>query len=67
VFLRSIVINRSFRLNKVDIPPLLALNEKQITLEYIVTISHILRVMKNNELTDEAERILKITKQRPKY
>ena len=46
-FLQGMVINRSFRLNQVDLPPLLALNERQITLDYIITLSSILRVMKN--------------------
>jgi hypothetical protein len=45
-FLQGLVIHRSFRLNKVDLPPLLSLNEKQITLDYIITISTIARLMK---------------------
>ena len=31
-FLQSMVINRTFRLNKVDIPPLLELNDSKLTL-----------------------------------
>jgi hypothetical protein len=45
-FLQGLVIHRSFRLNKVDLPPLLCLNEKQITLDYIITISTVARLMK---------------------
>jgi hypothetical protein len=67
MFIQSMIINRTFRLNKVDLPQLLELNEKQVTLDYIVTLSNIMRLMKNEELTQEAERILKITKQRPKF
>lgn len=67
MFIQSMIINRTFRLNKVDLPQLLELNEKQVTLDYIVTLSNIMRLMKNEELTKEAERILKITKQRPKF
>lgn len=59
LFLQNMVINRSFRLNKVDVPPLLATNEKQLTLDYIITVSTIYRLMKNAELTAEAEVLLK--------
>ena len=51
MFLQGMIMNRTFRLNKVDLPPLLELNEKQITLDYIVTLSNIMRLMKNDELT----------------
>ena len=52
VFLQGMVINRFFRLNKVDIPPLLERNEKSLTLEYIITLSNILRLMTSSELTE---------------
>lgn len=53
IFIQGIVINRSFRLNKFDVPPLLQLNEKKITLDYIITLSNIFRIMKSNEITEE--------------
>lgn len=67
MFLQGMVINRSFRLDKIDVPPLLMVNEKHITLEFIITLSNILRLMKNNELTQYAERILQFIRHRPKY
>ena len=66
-FLQSMVINRTFRLNKVDIPPLLELNDSKLTLEYIITLSNILRLMRNEELTQEAQRILSLPKTRPMF
>ena len=51
LFLQGIVINRSFRLNKVDIPPLFEMNEKPLNLDFILTMANILRIMKNDELT----------------
>jgi hypothetical protein len=38
---------------------LLSLNEKQINLDYIITISSIARLMKDEELTEEVRRLLK--------
>lgn len=67
MFLQGMIINRTFRLNKVDLPSLLEINEKLVTLDYIITLSNIMRLMKNDEMTFEVERILKITRQRPKY
>lgn len=46
LFLEGMIIHRSFRLNKVEIPPLLSLNEKYITFDYIATVSTIARLMK---------------------
>lgn len=51
MFLQGLIIHRSFRLNHVDIPPLLAQNEKIITLDFIITVSTIARLMKSEELT----------------
>ena len=53
IFLQGLIIHRSFRLNKVEIPPLLSQNEKLITLDYIITVSTIARLMKSDELTSE--------------
>jgi hypothetical protein len=58
VFLQGLIIHRSFRLNMVEIPPLLSQNEKLITLDYIITVSNIARLMKAEEVTAEVERIL---------
>lgn len=52
MFLQGMVINRSFRLNRIDLPPLLSLNQKQLTLDHIITVATILRLMKNSELTE---------------
>lgn len=38
---------------------MLSLNEKQINLDYIITISSIARLMKDEELTEEVRRLLK--------
>jgi len=67
MFIQGMIINRTFRFNKVDLPQLLELNEKQLTLDFIVTLSNMMRLMKNDELTEEVNRILKITNQRPKF
>lgn len=53
IFLQGMIIHRSFRLNKVEIPPLMSQNEKFITLDYVITISTIARLMKPEELTAE--------------
>lgn len=53
IFLQGMIIHRSFRLNKVEIPPLMSQNEKVITLDYVITISTIARLMKPEELTAE--------------
>ena len=58
IFLQGLIIHRSFRLNKVEIPPLLSQNEKLITLDYIITVSTIARLMKSDELTSEVQAIL---------
>lgn len=58
IFLQGLIIHRSYRLNRVDIPPLLALNEKTITLDYIITTSNIARLMTSQEITQEVEHIL---------
>lgn len=67
LFLQNMVINRSFRLNKIEIPPLLTTNEKQLTSDYIVTVSAIFRVMKDSELTAEVEALLGVHEQRKKH
>lgn len=51
IFLQVLIIHRSFRLNRVEIPPLLSLNEKLITLDYIITVSTIARLMTPEEIT----------------
>ena len=51
IFLQGLIIHRSFRLNRVEIPPLLSLNEKLITLDYIITVSTIARLMTPEEIT----------------
>jgi hypothetical protein len=61
------VINRSFRLNRIDLPPLLSLNQKQLTLDHIITVSTILRLMKNSELTEVTEGILQGKDKRHKH
>ena len=53
IFLQGMIIHRSFRLNKVEIPPLMSQNEKVITLDYVITISTIARLMQPEELTAE--------------
>lgn len=58
IFLQGLIIHRSYRLNRVEIPPLLSLNEKYITLDYIITVSTIARLMTSEEITAEVERIL---------
>ena len=50
LFLEGMIIHRSFRLNKVEIPPLLNLNEKTINFDYIATVSTIARLMKPEEI-----------------
>jgi hypothetical protein len=57
-FFEGLVIHRSFRLNEVQFPPLLQTNEKIVTLDYITTIATIARLMKAEEMTEYAERIL---------
>jgi hypothetical protein len=52
MFLQGMVIHRSFRLNQIEIPPILALNEKQLTLDYIIAVATMYRLMKNSELTE---------------
>lgn len=47
VFLQGLIIHRSFRLNKVEIPEILSKNEKIITFDYIIMISTIARLMKS--------------------
>lgn len=51
IFLQGMIIHRSYRLNRVEIPPLLSLNEKLITLDYIITVSTIARLMTAEEIT----------------
>lgn len=58
IFLQGLIIHRSFRLNRVEIPPLLSLNEKLITLDYIITVSTIARLMTAEEITAEVEHLL---------
>jgi len=48
VFLQGMVIHRSFRLDRVDLPPLLSRNQKILTLDFIVTVSAMARMMKAN-------------------
>lgn len=57
-FLQGMVIHRSFRLDKVDIPPLLTRNEKLITLDFIRAISTMARLMKSDEMINQAQTIL---------
>ena len=57
-FLEGLVVHRSFRLDKVEIPPLLSRNEKHLTIDFIIVVSTMARLMKCQELTAEAERVL---------
>jgi len=58
IFLQGLIIHRSYRLNRVEIPPLLSLNEKLITLDYIITLSTIARLMTAEEISAEVEQLL---------
>ncbi len=44
-YIEGMVINRCFCLNKVEIPEILTINEKIVTLDFIVAVSNMTRVM----------------------
>jgi len=58
-YLEGLVINRSFRLNKVDIPPFMKLNEKFITYDFVLTLSNIARFMTRQELSKQISTLIK--------
>jgi hypothetical protein len=58
-YIESVVINKSFCRNCVIIPNIfVAVQEKNVTIDYIVAVSNMARIMTPEELTREVEGIL---------
>lgn len=66
-YLEGIVINKSFVTNQVIVPDIFRnLPEKQVSIEHIVAISNILRIMKEDELNNAAIKLLKLNEDNSK-